>query len=98
MLLPSLDPLLRSLDIVPAILQKVDQRLYQRVLIAVRPPHFAASTVMTWFAHGLDDLDKVAQIFDFLISSPPVMIFYVVAAVLSQFVPPCILMSGYSEL
>ena len=81
MLLPSLDPVLNSLDMIPAILQKVDKRLYKRVLKAVRPPHFAASAVMTWFSHELDDMDNVATIFDFLLSSPSTMIFYLVAAV-----------------
>ena len=81
MLLPSLDPVLNSLDMIPAILQKVDKRLYRRVLKAVRPPHFAASAVMTWFSHELDDMDNVATIFDFLLSSPSTMIFYLVAAV-----------------
>jgi len=83
MLLPSLDSTLQSLDMIPAILQKVDKRLYKRVLKAVRPPHFAASAVMTWFSHELDDVDSVATIFDFLISSSPVMIFYLAAAVIS---------------
>jgi hypothetical protein len=81
MLLPSLEPTLQSLDMIPAILQRVDSVLYQRVLKAVRPPHFAASAVMTWLAHDVDSIDDVAAIFDFLISSPPVMIFYLVAAV-----------------
>ena len=67
---------------IPAILQRVDKTLYRRVLKAVRPPHFAASAVMTWFSHELDDIDKVATLFDFLISSPPVMIFYLAAAVI----------------
>ena len=66
MLLPSLEPTLHSLDMIPAILQRVDKMLYRRVLKAVRPPHFAASAVMTWFSHELDDIDKVATLFDFL--------------------------------
>ena len=82
MLLPSLEPILHSLDMIPAILQRVDTTLYRRVLKAVRPPHFAASAIMTWFAHEVDDLDSVATLFDFLISSPPIMIFYLAAAVL----------------
>jgi Rab-GTPase-TBC domain len=82
MLLPSLDSTLHSLDMIPAILQRVDKTLYRRVLKAVRPPHFAASAVMTWFSHELDDIDKVATLFDFLLSSPPIMIFYLAAAVL----------------
>jgi TBC1 domain family member 20 len=81
MLLPSLEPTLSSLDIIPAILQRVDMTLYKRVVIAVRPPHFAASAVMTWFAHEVDSLDRISVIFDFLLSSEPVMIFYLVAAV-----------------
>ena len=81
MLLPSLEPTLRALDMIPAILQRVDTALYQRVLKAIRPPHFAAPAVMTWFAHDIEQLDKVAAIFDFLISSPPIMIFYLCAAV-----------------
>jgi hypothetical protein len=83
MLLPSLESTLQSLDMIPAILQRVDSVLYKRVLKAVRPPHFAASAVMTWLAHDVDSIDDVAAIFDFLISSPPVMIFYLVAAVRS---------------
>lgn len=81
MLLPSLDPTLNSLDIIPAILQRVDTTLYRRVLKAVRPPHFAASAVMTWFSHEIDNLDKIAMVFDFLLCSPPTMIFYLAAAV-----------------
>jgi TBC1 domain family member 20 len=81
MLLPSLEPTLSSLDIIPAILQRVDMTFYKRVVIAVRPPHFAASAVMTWFAHEVDSLDRISVIFDFLLSSEPVMIFYLVAAV-----------------
>ena len=81
MLLPSIEPVLDSLDMIPAILRRVDKTLYRRVLKAVRPPHFAASAVMTWFSHDLDDIDKVVAIFDFLLSSPPVMIFYLAAAV-----------------
>lgn len=83
MLLPSLEPTLQSLDMIPAILQRVDSVLYKRVLKAVRPPHFAASAVMTWLSHDIDSIDDVASIFDFLISSPPVMIFYLVASVQS---------------
>jgi hypothetical protein len=81
MLLPSLEPTLASLDIIPAILQRVDIALYKRVVVAIRPPHFAASTVMTWFAHEIDSVDRISTIFDFLISSEPVMIFYLTAAV-----------------
>ena len=83
MLLPSLDPVLHSLDMIPAILQKVDKSLYRRVLKAVRPPHFAASAIMTWFSHDQDNVDSVATIFDFLLSSPPIMVFYLAAAVSS---------------
>jgi len=72
---------LQSLDMIPAILQRVDKVLYHRVLVAIRPPHFAASAVMTWFAHEVPDMDRISTIFDFLISSPPVMIFYLAAAV-----------------
>ena len=97
MLLPSLEPTLHSLDMIPAILQKVDETLYQRVLIAVRPPHFAASAIMTWFSHELDDIDKVAAIFDFLICSPPVMIFYLAAAV-EKTSPNGALIIGHFEL
>jgi len=86
MLLPSLEPILHSLDMIPAILQRVDKALYKRVLIAVRPPHFAASAIMTWLSHDQENLDDVATIFDFLLSSPQVMIFYLVAAVLYQLV------------
>ena len=81
MLLPSLEPTLHSLDMIPAILQRVDTVLYKRVLKAVRPPHFAASAVMTWLAHEVDSVDTVTAVFDFLISSQPIMIFYLVAAV-----------------
>jgi len=80
-LLPSLEPTLASLDIIPAILQRVDIKLYKRVVIAVRPPHFAASAIMTWFAHEIDSVDRISTIFDFLMSSEPVMIFYLAAAV-----------------
>jgi len=81
MLLPSLEPTLHSLDMIPAILHRVDKVLYHRVLIAIRPPHFAASAIMTMFSHDVEDMDRISNIFDFLISSPPVIIFYLAAAV-----------------
>lgn len=46
----------------------------------VRGCHFAVSWVLTWFAHGLDDVDDAARLFDVLLGSDPLMPLYVGAA------------------
>ncbi|RYG65242.1 hypothetical protein EON64_12345, partial [archaeon] len=47
----------------------------------VPSPFFATSWVLTWLAHDNDCLDCVARVFDVLISSPPLYIYYLSAAV-----------------
>jgi len=46
----------------------------------VRGCHFAVSWLLTWFAHGLDDVDDAARLFDVLLGSDPLMPLYVGAA------------------
>ena len=44
-------------------------------------PFFALSWVITWFSHDIDDFTTVERIFDFFLTSNPVMPLYFSAAV-----------------
>lgn len=44
-------------------------------------PYYCLSWVITWCSHDLDDLDKIARLFDLFLSSNPFMVVYFAAAV-----------------
>lgn len=68
------------------IIQASDLELYNHLMNANLEPFFAASWILTWFSHDLKNVDDVARLFDVLLSSPPMYIYYLCAAVRSCFV------------
>jgi len=48
-------------------------------------PYFALPWVLTWMAHDVESLPKVARIFDFFIASHSLMPLYFTAAVIPFF-------------
>jgi hypothetical protein len=62
------------------IIQASDLELYNHLMTANLEPFFAASWILTWFSHDLKNVDDVARLFDVLLSSPPMYIYYLCAA------------------
>ncbi len=63
------------------IVKASDMELYQHMMKAKLEPFFATSWLITWFAHDLHDLHTVARLFDVLLSTHPIYIYYICAAV-----------------
>jgi len=44
-------------------------------------PFFALSWVLTWYSYGLDELDLVCRLYDFLMASHPLASLYLAAVI-----------------
>jgi TBC1 domain family member 20 len=38
--------------------------------------HYSLSWIITWFSHVIDDVKIISRIFDFLLSSHPIVYYY----------------------
>lgn len=82
-MLPSLSPAVKHLQLIPAIIQKADKALHQR-LSGIRP-FFALSATLTLYAHDIQEYSDIARLFDFFLAWEPVVSIYLfVAIVLSR--------------
>lgn len=77
----SLDPALKQLTLIYAILYKEDIVLLQFLQDVQVLPFYALSWVITWYSHNIADYDVVTRLFDFFLSSNPIMPVYFAAAV-----------------
>lgn len=59
---------------------QVDAELHQHIQASEVQPFYALSWFITWFAHNIPELDKVARIYDLFLSSHPIMPLYFAAA------------------
>ncbi|KAJ1969871.1 GTPase-activating protein gyp8, partial [Dimargaris xerosporica] len=59
-----------------------DQALYALITHVALPPYFATSWLLTWFSHNLNDLTAICRLFDFFLSSNPLVPVYFVAALI----------------
>jgi len=71
----------RSLHLIMTIIQQSDIQLYSFLKEASMEPFFATSWLITWFSHDIKSIDQVSRLFDVLLSSPPIYIYYLSAAV-----------------
>lgn len=78
-LLPTLDPALKHLHLLPAIFQVADPALAAH--LSQINPYFAVSAILTLNAHDITDYGDIARTFDFLLAHEPVMSLYLVAAI-----------------
>lgn len=77
-MLPKLSPVLKQLQLLPAIVQAADTELATH--LSKIPPHYALSATLTLFAHDIEDSRAIARLFDFLLAHEPVMCIYLLAS------------------
>lgn len=70
----------KSMHVIMDIIQHTDGQLYAFLQQTDIAPFFATSWVITWFAHDVKDLNKIARIFDAMLCSQPVYSMYLCAA------------------
>ncbi|KAI8994675.1 rab-GTPase-TBC domain-containing protein [Pilobolus umbonatus] len=75
------EPILKELTIMDTLIKLEDKELHEFITEANVLPYYSISWVITWCSHDLDDLDKLARLFDFFIVSNPFMVVYFSAAV-----------------
>lgn len=79
-MLPSLSPALKHLQLIPAILERVDPKL-RRHLAGTRP-YFALAATLTLYAHDIQEYRDIARLYDFLLAHEPVVSIYLFAAII----------------
>lgn len=77
----------RFMRILLVLIKLADKELYNFLSAARMEPFFAISWLITWFAHDVKSLDLTARIFDALLASHPMYIYYLIVAV-SLFICP----------
>lgn len=79
-MLPSLEPSLKHLHIIPGIIERADPILRQH-LSGIRP-FFALAATLTLYAHDIQEYSNIARLFDFLLAHEPVVSIYLFAAII----------------
>merc|ERR1712137_1275074 len=74
---PSMD----LLDLLFPLIKCIDEELYNHLMKSQVSAYFAISWLLTWFAHDVCESDIILRIFDFLITSNPFDILYLIAAI-----------------
>lgn len=86
-LAPNLTQSMAHCEVIFAVLEVVDQELYDVIMRSDSQPHFAIGWVLTWFAHDLEDLQLISRIYDACIASHPLFPAYLAAALIEQAKP-----------
>jgi len=76
----TLSPVVELLALIYPLVKLEDPALYAFLEGAGSKPFYSLSWVITWFAHDISKRETVERIFDFLISSDPLMPVYLSAA------------------
>ncbi|KAI1313913.1 hypothetical protein EDD11_002376 [Mortierella claussenii] len=80
-MLDNLEPVLDQLSLMTALLRIEDPHVQDFLDRSDTLPFFPLSWVITWCSHDLQDFEKVARIFDFLLCFNPLMSVYLATAV-----------------
>jgi TBC1 domain family member 20 len=80
-MLPSLEPALRHLELLPGILRSADKELAEHLEMLQRP-NYALPSALTLYAHEIQGYSDIARLFDFLLAHEPVMSLYLFAAII----------------
>ncbi|KAL3478771.1 rab-GTPase-TBC domain-containing protein [Aspergillus californicus] len=78
-MLPSLSPAVKHLQLLPAIIKTVDDKLYYR--LSGIQPFFALSATLTLYAHDIQEYSDIARLFDFFLAREPAVSIYLFAAI-----------------
>ncbi|KAF9978294.1 hypothetical protein BGZ65_007056 [Modicella reniformis] len=81
-MLDNLEPVLDQLSLMTALLRLEDPEVQEFLDRSDTLPFFPLSWVITWCSHDLQDFDKIARIYDFLLCFNPLMSVYLTAAVI----------------
>lgn len=79
---PKLSVATAALDLLFPLILLEDQQLAMFLYQSQAQPFFAISWLLTWFSHNLFAFETVAKLFDFFITSHPLMPLYMCAAVI----------------
>jgi hypothetical protein len=77
----SLEPIMAQIRILLPIIKNESKVVYEVMRETQLHPYFCLSWIITWFSHDLYDFEKVCRLFDFFISSNPILPIYLSAAV-----------------
>ncbi|CEI88579.1 hypothetical protein RMCBS344292_02961 [Rhizopus microsporus] len=81
----TLEPVMKQLTMIDSLIRLEDNELYEFIMEAGVLPYYALSWVITWYSHDLSDLEKIARLFDLILSSNPLMpVYLAVATVISK--------------
>lgn len=86
-LAPNLTQSMAHCEVIFAVLQVVDQELYDVIMSSDSQPHFAIGWILTWFAHDIEDFELISRIYDACIASHPLFPAYLAAALIEQAKP-----------
>lgn len=78
-MLPSLQPAILQLRLIPDILRLADPALWRH--LSATEPFFALSGTLTMYAHDITSLGEIARLFDVLLAREPVFTVYMFAAI-----------------
>ena len=78
-MLPTLDPAIAQLRLLPDILGRADPVLAEH--LSQVNPYFALSSTLTLYAHDIEDYEEIARLFDFLLAHEAVVSLYLFAVV-----------------
>ncbi|OAL64530.1 hypothetical protein A7C99_3964 [Trichophyton rubrum] len=79
-MLPSLSPALTHLQLLPAIITSVDQKLGQH--LSGTKPFFALAATLTLYAHDIEEYTHIARLYDFILAHEPVVSIYLFATII----------------
>ncbi|OZJ02573.1 hypothetical protein BZG36_04196 [Bifiguratus adelaidae] len=80
-MLDSLEPILKQLSLLNTLLRLLDPDVYRLLTDNDVLPYFCLSWIITWCAHDINDFLKVTRLYDFFMTSEPLMPVYFAAAV-----------------
>ncbi|KAG0249222.1 hypothetical protein BG011_009500 [Mortierella polycephala] len=80
-MLSNLEPVLDQLSLMTALFKLEDPEIQEFLDRSETLPFFPLSWIITWCSHDLQDFEKIARIYDFLLCFNPLMSIYLTAAV-----------------
>ena len=79
-MLPDFEIVSKSMQTIMLIIKTVDKKLHKFLSQASIEPFFATSWLITWFAHDIKELNRIARVYDAMICSHPLLMTYISTA------------------
>lgn len=81
---PSLDTVVEVLSLIFPLLRVADPEVHDFLVRTNVQSFFTLSWILTWFSHNLERFDDICRVFDFFLSSHPLMPLYSTVALIVQ--------------